>query len=105
MPPIRSLSTVINGSSLSRWRLSWLIIPALAGAWLLDRSGAAIGGLRLAAAEFTVAGHPAVLAGPGAAQAAAAWLRPELPVALLAGSAESLIALLLVLPGPRGWRA
>ncbi len=91
---------------LTRWRLSWLIVPAFAGGWLLARSGAGIGGLglRVAAAELAVARHPALLTGPGALRAAAAWLRPELSVALLAGTAEALIALLVVLPGQRGWR-
>jgi len=91
---------------LTRWRLFWLIVPALTGGWLLARSGAAVGrlGLRTAAAELAVARHPAVLTEPGALRAAAAWLRPELSVALLAGSAEALVALLVILPGQRGWR-
>lgn len=100
-----ALALLLTGR-LTRWRPSWLIVPALAGGCLLARSGAAIGrlGLRVAAAELAVARRPDVLTGPGALHAAVAWLRPELSVALLAGSAETLLALLVILPGQRGWR-
>ena len=102
---LTALALVLTGW-LTRWRPSWLIVPALAGGWLLVRSGAGMSrlGFRVAAAELAVARHPAALTGPGALRAAAAWLRPELSVALVAGSVEALVALLAILPGQRGWR-
>jgi hypothetical protein len=102
---LAALALLLTGW-LTRWRQFWLVVPALTGGWLLARPGAAVGqlGLGTAAAELAVARHPAVLTEPGALRAAAVWLRPELPVALLAGTAEALVALLVILPGQRGWR-
>jgi hypothetical protein len=108
---------------ICRWRPAWLLLPAVAGAcWLagvtIPVAVAALdaGSGRLAAAELAVALHPARLLHPasllaprgllhsagqvGAAATAGAgwWLPRELPLALLAGTAEAAVMLWL------GWR-
>ncbi len=108
---------------ISRWRPEWLVLPAMACAcWLaavtIPVSVAALeaGSHRLIAAELAVALHPGRLLHPaqlfdsppllhsasqvGAAALAGAgwWLPRELPLALLAGTAEAAIVLWL------GWR-
>jgi hypothetical protein len=84
----------------TRWRLSWLMVPAAAGlAWT-----AAIG-LRAAAAGFTAgpaqiagylgaSGHQAdhLLHFTAAFTGMATWLPRQLPLALVAGSAEAALA-------------
>jgi hypothetical protein len=90
----------------SRWRPHWLVLPAVAGAcWLAAvRVTVAVAALeagagRLIAAEHAVASHPWRLLHPSAALAGAIWWLPrELPLALLAGTAEAAIVLWL------GWR-
>ena len=108
---------------ISRWRPAWLLLPAVAGACWLARVTVPVtvaaleaGSGRIAAAELAVALHPArllhpahLLASPGllhsadqvgaAATASVGWWLPrELPLALLAGTAEAAVMLWL------GWR-
>ncbi len=115
----------------SRWRPEWLLLPAVAGAcWLaavtVPVSVAAFeaGSHRLIAAELAVALHPGRLLHPaqlfdsppllhsasqvGAAALAGAgwWLPRELPLALLAGTAEAAIrAVARLAAGPSGLAA
>jgi hypothetical protein len=82
---------------LLRWRPRWLAVPAATGAaWLLDTGPrGALAGLKSGAAHMagflaTAAAHPARLTRPDAALAGASrWLPAQLPLALLAGSAEA----------------
>src|SRR6202007_3087618 len=81
--------------------LSWLLLPALGGACWLAAGGLpatahalTIGAGRLMAAELAVAVHPIRLLHPAAAFAGSGrWLTQELPLLVLAGTAEAAIAL------------
>ncbi|HUA42307.1 MAG TPA: hypothetical protein VMA32_12100 [Streptosporangiaceae bacterium] len=87
---------------ISRWRPAWLLLPAVAGAcWLaavtVPVSAAAVdaGSRRLIRAELHAALHPALLLHPALPAGAGWWLPRELPLALLAGTAEATIMLWL----------
>src|SRR5215472_13018819 len=94
---------------ISRWRPSWLLLPAMAAVcWLaavtIPVSLAALeaGSRRLVVAELAVALHRGRLLQPagqvGGAAGASWWLPREMPLALLAGTAEAAVMLWL------GWR-
>jgi hypothetical protein len=100
---IAAILTLIG--SISRWRPAWLLLPAAAGGcWLaavtIPDSAAALdaGSRRLIRAELHAALHPALLLHPALPAGAGWWLPRELPLALLAGTAEATIMLWL------GWR-
>jgi hypothetical protein len=86
---------------ISRWQLAWLLLPALGSAcWLavagLPATAHALtaGAGRLTAADLAVALHPGRLLHPAAAFAGSdRWLPEELPLLLLAGTAEAAIVL------------
>jgi len=86
---------------ISRWPRAWLLLPALGGAcWLavagLPATAHALtaGASRLMAADLAVALHPGRLLHPAAAFAGTGrWLPGELPLLLLAGTAEAAIML------------
>jgi hypothetical protein len=86
---------------ISRWQLAWLLLPALGSAcWLavagLPATAHALtaGAGRLMAADLAVALHPGRLLHPAAAFAGwGRWLPKELPLLLLAGTAEAAIVL------------
>lgn len=90
---------------ISRWRPAWLLLPAAAGAcWLavvtIPVAVAALeaGSSRLIGAELSVALQPALLPHPAVPPGAGWWLPRELPLVLLAGTAEAAIMLW------SGWR-
>ena len=94
---------------ISRWRPAWLLLPAMAGAcWLaavtipVSVTALEAGSRRLVAAELAVALHRARMMQPagrvGAIAGAGWWLPREMPLALLAGTAEAAVMLWL------GWR-
>ncbi len=93
---------LIVAGRLTRWRPSWLSVPLLAGGYWLAaegfrRSAAALahGGARLASAELAVASRPGRLLQPGTLGIGAGrWIPQQLPLALLAGSAEAAVTLL-----------
>jgi hypothetical protein len=103
---------------ISRWRLNWLLLPAVAGTgWLAAvRVTVAVpafvaGSGTLIAAELAVARHPGWLLHPvsqlGAAPLAGAgwWLPRELPLTLLAGTIEAAIVLWIIRRrSPAAWR-
>ena len=86
---------------ISRWQLSWLLVPALGGACWLAVAGLpavahalAAGAGRLMVAELAVGAHPKRLLHPAAAFAGSGrWLQQELPLLVLAGTAEAAIVL------------
>jgi hypothetical protein len=86
---------------ISRWQRAWLLLPAAGSAcWLavagLPAAAHALtaGAGRLMAAELAVALHPGRLLHPAAAFAGSGrWLPEELPLLLLAGTAEAAIVL------------
>ena len=86
---------------ISRWQLSWLLLPAVSGVGWLAVAGLpaaahalAIGAGRLMAAELAVAAHPQRLLHPAAAFAGSGrLLQQELPLLVLAGTAEAAIVL------------
>jgi hypothetical protein len=86
---------------IARWRVAWLLLPALGGACWLAVAGlpatahALTGGAgRLIAAELVITAHPARLLHPAAAFAGSGrWLQQELPLLVLAGTAEAAIVL------------
>ena len=86
---------------ISRWQLSWLLLPALGGACWLAAAGLpaathalAIGAGRLVAAELAVAAHPTRLLHPaGEFAGAGRWLQQEAPLLVLAGTAEAALVL------------
>jgi hypothetical protein len=110
--PIAAVLTLAGRRS--RWRPAWLLLPAAAGAcWLaavtIPASVAALeaGSHQLVATALAVALHRARQLHPvgrvgvgrvGAAAGAGWWLPRELPLALLAGTAEAAVMLWL------GWR-
>src|ERR1700752_968469 len=91
---------VLTGRT-SRWPLSWLLLPALRGGCWLAVGGLpatahalTIGAGRLMAAELAVAVHPARLLHPAAAFAGSGrGVKQELPLLMLAGTAEAAIVL------------
>lgn len=93
---------LIAAGRLSRWRLSWLALPLLSGLCGLAQRGVrssaaalSAGASRLASAELAVAIRPARLLDPGALAAGQGRsLIAQLPLALLAGSAEAAAVLL-----------
>lgn len=97
---------------LSRWRLQWLCLPALAGVGWLAAAGprwaltAVAAGPGQLIAELTHAADPVRLRVPGgAATTALGWLPRALPVALVAGAVQA--GLVLWLSQRRGrwsWR-
>jgi hypothetical protein len=86
---------------ISRWQLAWLLLPALGSACWLGVAGLpatahalTAGAARLTAADLAVALHPGRLLHPAAAFAGSGrWVPRELPLLLLAGTAEAAIAL------------
>jgi hypothetical protein len=86
---------------ISRWPLAWLLLPALGSvSWLavagLPATAHALtaGAGRLMAADLAVALHPRLLLHPAAAFAGTGrWLPSELPLLLLAGTAEAAVVL------------
>jgi hypothetical protein len=84
----------------TRWRVSWLLLPAAAGAvWALAVGpGTAVAGFTAGPAHIisylSASGHQAShLLHPGAAFAgAASWLPRQLPLAIVAGAAEAAVA-------------
>ena len=87
---------------VARWRPSWLLLPSAAGGlWLALAGGRtalvglATGAARISAAELAVGAAPGRLLDPATLSVSAdRWLLPELPLALLAGTAEAAVALL-----------
>ena len=118
-PPAVLVTTtrLIIAGHLTRWRPSWLWVPLLAGGYGLASEGLrrsaaalALGAARLASAELAVASRPGRLLHPGTLGVGAGrWLPPQLPLALVAGSAEAAITLLACpqyrapAPGGRAW--
>jgi hypothetical protein len=92
---------LVLAGRISRWQLAWLLLPALGSACWLAVSGPlatahalAAGAGRLMAADLAVALHPGRLLHPAAAFAGSGrWLPRELPLLLLAGTAETAIVL------------
>ena len=86
---------------ISRWPLAWLLLPALGSACWLAVEGLpatahafTAGAGRLISADLAIALHPGRLLHPAAAFAGAVrWLPRELPLLLLAGTAEAAIVL------------
>jgi hypothetical protein len=86
---------------ISRWPLAWLLLPALGSACWLAAAGLpgtahalTAGAGRLMAADLAIALHPGRLLHPAAAFAGSGrWLPEELPLLLLAGTAEAAIVL------------
>jgi len=83
----------------TRWRLSWLAIPAAAGlAWAATGPRAALAGYTAGAARVTgylgAAGHQAehLLHFTAAFGGIGSWLPRQLPLALLAGAVEAALA-------------
>lgn len=83
----------------TRWRLSWLAIPAAAGlAWAATGPRAAVAGYTAGAARvagyLSDSGHQAehLLHVTGAFAGIGTWLPRQLPLALLAGAAEAALA-------------
>jgi hypothetical protein len=104
---------LLAAGRLSRWRPQWLAVPAGAGLiWLLDTGPRrSLAGLRAGSAQAVrflaaAATHPAQLARPdGALAGAGRWLPAQLPLALLAGSAEAAALLWLSWHrAPPDWR-
>jgi hypothetical protein len=86
-------------TKLTRWRLSWLAIPAVAGlAWTATGVGAALAGYTAGAARIAgylgERGHQAdhLLHFTGAYAGIATWLPRQLPLALAAGAVEAALA-------------
>jgi hypothetical protein len=84
---------------LTRWRLSWLAIPAAAGlAWTAAGAGAAVAGYTAGAARIAgylgARGHQAghLLHFTGAYAGIGTWLPRQLPLALVAGAVEAALA-------------
>ena len=83
----------------TRWRLSWLLVPVVAGvAWTLaagPRAAAAgfMAGPAKVAAYLGASGHQLehVLHFPGAFTGIGSWLPRQLPLAIVAGAAEAAI--------------
>jgi hypothetical protein len=80
-------------TKLTRWRLSWLVIPAAAGlAWTATGAGAAVAGYTAGAARIAGylgdRGHQAdhLLHFTGAYAGIGTWLPRQLPLALVAGA-------------------
>lgn len=102
---------VITGR-ISRWRLTWLLLPALGGTcWLIVAGFApvahavATGAGRLLAAELAVAVDPKRLLHPVAAFAGSGrWLKSGLPLLVLAGTSEAVVVLWLGGAPAAGWR-
>jgi hypothetical protein len=97
-------ATLIGVGRVSRWHPLWLLAPTVAGLiWLLE-AGTAHAAASLASSSRTwtgyllaVAAHPARLAHPGnAIAAAAAWRTGQLPLSLLAAAAEASTVLWLL---------
>jgi len=92
---------LVLAGRISRWQLAWLLLPALGSACWLAAAGLpstahalTAGAGQLTAADLTVALHPGRLLHPGAAFAGSGrWLPEELPLLLLAGTAEAAIVL------------
>jgi len=86
---------------ISRWQLSWLLLPALGSACWLVVAGLpaathalAVSAGRLMAAEVAVAANPKRLLHPAAAFAGSGrWQQQGLPLLVLAGTAEAAIVL------------
>ncbi len=86
-------------TKLTRWRLSWLVIPAAAGlAWTATGAGAAVAGYTAGAARIASylgeRGHQAghLLHFTGAYAGIGTWLPRQLPLALVAGAVEAALA-------------
>src|ERR1700760_3004611 len=86
-------------TKLTRWRLSWLAIPAAAGlAWTATGARAAVAGDTAGAARITAYlgdhGHQAnhLLHFTGAYAGIGTWLPRQLPLALVAGAVEAALA-------------
>jgi len=100
---------LVLAGRVSRWQLAWLLFPALGGACWLAVSGLpatahalTAGASRLMAGELAVGVHPGRLLHPAAAFAGSGrWLPDELPLIVLAGTAEAAIVLWLGTPGRR----
>jgi hypothetical protein len=94
---------LVLAGRIARWQLAWLVLPAFGGVcWLavagLPAAARALtaGAGRLMAAELAVAAHPKRLLHPAAAFAGSVrWLPQELPLLVLAGTAEAAIVLWL----------
>jgi hypothetical protein len=92
---------LVLAGRIARLRLAWLLLPALGSAcWLAVAGPPAVahallaGASRLMAADFAVALHPGRLLHPAAAFAGSGqWLPTELPLLLLAGTAEAAVVL------------
>jgi len=103
LAPVMLLVAVllVLAGRISRWQLAWLLLPALGSAcWLavagLPATAHALtaGAGRLTAADLAVALHPGRLLHPATAFAGSGrWLPEELPLLLLAGTAEAAIVL------------
>src|SRR5947209_6539803 len=86
-------------TKLTRWSLSWLVIPAAAGlAWTATGAGAAVAGYTAGAARIASylgeRGHQAghLLHFTGAYAGIGTWLPRQLPLALVAGAVEAALA-------------
>ncbi len=86
-------------TKLTRWRLSWLAIPAVAGlAWTATGVGAALAGYTAGAARIVgylgERGHQAghLLHFTGAYAGVGTWLPRQLPLALVVGAVEAALA-------------
>jgi len=84
---------------LTRWRLSWLAVPAAAGlAWTAAGPRAALAGFTAGAARITgylgAGGHQAghLMHFTAAFAGIPGWLPRQLPLALVAGAAEAVLA-------------
>ena len=87
---------------LSRWRPYWLALPGAVGlAWLLQAglsgpaSGLAAGSRQAIRLLSALAAHPDRLASAASAADPGRWLAAQLPLALLAASAEAAVVLRL----------
>src|SRR5262249_40628564 len=94
---------LVLAGRVSRWQLAWLLVPALGGACWLTVAGLpatahalTVGAGRVTADELAVGAHPKRLLHPAAAFARSGrWLPRELPLLVLAGTAEAAIVLWL----------
>ena len=111
--PLAIAAGLIAVGRVSRWRPHWIALPALAGlGWLLTVGVAAptadfaAGSTRFLGYLAALAAHPARLPHLAAYLATAGrWLSGELPLALLAGTAEAALVLWLHCWRGRNWRA
>lgn len=82
-------------SRVSRWRLSWLAVPATAGAIWTLAVGPAVAAAGFAAGPAHILGYlgaHGLLHVHGAFAGAGDWLPPQFPLALVAAAAEAAVA-------------